>query len=48
MGGARSSFGVPIGGHLPNCGLQERNAAGGMAPQPVGERSLNLATYTAQ
>ena len=35
---------TPIGGHLPNCGLLERNAAGGMAPQPVGERSVNLAT----
>jgi hypothetical protein len=35
---------TPIGGHLPNCGLLERNAAGGMAPQPVGERSENLAT----
>ena len=34
---------TPIGGHLPNCGLLERNAAGGMAPQPVGERSVNLA-----
>jgi hypothetical protein len=39
---------TPIGGHLPNCGLLERNAAGGMAPQPVGERSVNLATEEAR
>jgi hypothetical protein len=41
---------TPIGGHLPNCGLLERNTAGGTAPQPVGGRSVNLATcsYTAQ
>jgi len=34
---------TPIGGHLPNCGRLERNTAGGMAPQPVRERSVNLA-----
>jgi hypothetical protein len=34
---------TPTGGHLPNCGLLERNTTGGTAPQPVGERSVNLA-----
>jgi hypothetical protein len=35
---------TPTGGRLANCGLLNQNAAGGMAPQPVGESSVNLAS----
>ena len=34
---------TPLGGHLANCGLLNRNAAGGVAPQPVKWRSIKLA-----
>jgi hypothetical protein len=36
---------APLGGHLANCGLPDRNAAGGVAPQaPVRERPITFAT----